>query len=166
MESVAIGSNPYDSYATVEQADAYLAAALQAGTDWSSASETTKAQALATATRVLDRQRWADGYTTQAERAAVQQIADACIEMALSLVQGSSLQSEQTTAQKLQSIRAGSVSLTYFRGAEGAPLRFPLIVFELLRDYIAGATFAVGMQSSGTDGISVTGDTLGHTEGM
>lgn len=165
MEAVLISSQPYDSYDTVAQADAYLAAAIH-GAAWSSATGTTKAQALVTATRILDRQRWADDYDTQEKRIAVQQIKDACVEMALALVDGSDFQTEETTSQKLSSIKAGSVALTYFRGAEGRPHRFPTIVNELLRDYLAGATGAVSPVATGTGGSSVIDGDLGFTGGL
>lgn len=165
MQVVVIYSQPYDSYASIAQADEYAAAAFHASS-WISASTTTKGQALVTATRVLDRQRWASDYETQAAREGVQGIADACVEMAIALVDGSELQSEQSTAQKLQSISAGSVSLSYFRGAEGHPHRFPLIVHELLRSYLAGADLSIGMTATGTDGTSSTEDDFGHTEGL
>lgn len=164
MEVITISSAAYDSYRTVDQADDYLAASLHAGTTWSGATDATKAQALVTATRILDRQRWLAAYDTQAERFAVQDVLDAAAEMALALVQGSDLQTEQSTAQKLQSIRAGSVSLTYFRGAEGRAHRFPTIVWELLRDYLEGSDLAVYGSSTGTGGTSSTEDDFGHTE--
>lgn len=166
METVIIDSQAYDSYASVAQADSYLAASIHAGTDWSGASDATKGQALVTATRILDRQTWLTAYNTQALREVVVDIQDACVEMALALVQGSDLQTEQSTAQKLQSIRAGSVALTYFRGAEGAPHRFPTIVSELLRAYMAGSADAVYGQATGTGGTSSTEDDFGHTGGL
>lgn len=164
MEVIIIDSQPFDSYRTVTQADGYLAAALHA-LNWSSASAMTKAQALVTATRLLDRQRWASDYDAQTERFAVQSILNACCEIALALVDGSDIQSEQSTAQKLQSIRAGSVSLTYFRGAEGTPTRFPVIINELLRDYlVGGATLVVSGQATGVGGTSSTDDDFGHSD--
>ena len=167
MKTIDIGADSYLAYADVEDADTYLGAAFHAGTDWSGASETSKGQALVTATRILDRQRWADAYDTQAEREVVGDIVNASIEMALSLIQGSDVQTAQSTGQALQSIRAGSVALTYFRGAEGKPHRFPTIVNELLRDYLAGADFSIGMTATGADGPpSTTADDFGHTEGL
>lgn len=166
MESVTISSQPYSSYQTVAQADEYLAASLHAGTDWSSVTDDTKAQALVTATRILDRQRWKDDYGTQALRAVVENIQDACVEMALALVQGSDLQTEANASQKLSQIRAGSVSLTYFRGAEGAPQRFPQIVQELLRDYLSGSSPTITGTATGTSGASSTTDDFGHTGGI
>ena len=167
MKTVDIGAETYSAYADADDADAYLAASIHAGTTWSGASTTTKAQALVTATRILDRQKWLAAYDTQAERFAVQAVLDASCEMALALVDGSDFQTEQTTAQKLQSIKAGSVALTYFRGAEGRPHRFPTIVNELLRDYLAGGGDTTLMPvATGTGGTSSTEDDFGHTEGI
>lgn len=166
MEVITIDSYAFDSYLTVAQADVYLAAAIH-GTNWASASADTKAQALITATRLLDRQRWRSDYDTQAEREGVQGVLDACCEVALSLVDGSDIQTEQTTAQKLQSLRAGSVSLTYFRGAEGVAHRFPTIINELLRDYLAGgAGFTVMGRATGVSGTSSTADDFGHNSSI
>lgn len=166
MQTILIGSQPYDAYRTVAQADTYLAAAFHAGTTWSGASTANKGQALITATRILDRQKWAAAYDTQAEREDVTKIQEASMEMALALIDGADFQTEEVTGQKLQSITAGSVSLTYFRGAEGRPHRFPTIVNELLRDYLAGAGLSIGMVATGTDGVSSTADDFGHTEGL
>lgn len=166
MQTVLIGSAQYEAYASLAEADEYLVAALHAGTTWSGASELTQGQALVTATRILDRQRWISDYEEQADREDVQQIIDACIEMALALIEGSDFQSEQNTSQKLQSIRAGSVSMSYFRGADGTPHRFPQIVHELLRDFLTGADAVMGGVATGIDGVSSTGNDFGHTEGI
>lgn len=165
MEQITIDSAAFDSYRTVEQADTYLSAAIHAA-NWSAANDTARAQALVTATRILDRQRWRSDYDTQEERLAVQDILDACCEIALALIDGSEIQTAQTTAQALQSIRAGSVSLTYFRGAEGEAHRFPTIVHELLRDYLAGGSLVVGGRATGVSGSSSTEDDLGFSDGI
>jgi len=166
MKTVDIGADEYDSYADADDADSYLAASVHAGTTWSGASAASKGQALVTATRILDRQKWGSAYGTKALRFAVQDIIDASVEMALALLEGSDLQSEQSTAQKLQTIKAGSVSLTYFRGAEGSAHRFPTIVHELLRDYLAGADLGLAGVATGVSGISSTEDDFGHTRGL
>lgn len=155
----------FDSYASLAEADQYLAAASHASV-WSGKTDDEKGQFLATATRVMDRQRWSAAYDTQAEREDVQDIRDACVELALALADGSELQSEQNTAQKLQTITAGSVSLTYFRGAEGRAQRFPLAAQELLRPYLAGAGLSAGMKATGTGGTSSTEDDFGHSGGL
>ena len=150
MEVVLVESQPYNSYATVGQADLYLAASSHAA-NWAAAADLVKAQALVTATRILDRQKWAAAYDTQAEREGVVDIQEASMEMALALVDGSDLQSEQTTGQKLQSIKAGSVALTYFRGAEGTALPLPLAVWQLIAPYLAGGSTLTDAQSTGTE---------------
>lgn len=166
MAEVDVGSETHTTYADVDAADEYLSGSLHAGTTWDDASEANKGKALVTATRILDRQRWKSGYETFAARLAVTGIVNASIEMALALLDGADFQSEQSTAQKLTSIRAGSVSLTYALGTEGPPHRFPLIVHELLRDYLAGADLTIAPVATGVSGTSVTGDRFGHTSGF
>jgi hypothetical protein len=165
VEEIIIDSFAFDSYRTVAQADAYFAGAFHAA-NWEAATDLNKAQALITATRLMDRQRWKAAYDTQAERLAVQKILDACCEIALALIDGGEIQTSQTTAQTLQTIKAGSVSLTYFRGAEGSAHRFPTIINELLRDYLAGSGLVVSGVSTGTGGTSVTETDLGFTGGV
>lgn len=165
LSEVDVGGETFVVYADLDVANAYFAGAIHAA-NWSAATDTTKSQALVTATRILDRQKWIAAYGTQTLRGVVQAIQDASAEMALALVDGSDLQTEQTTGQKLQSIKAGSVSLSYFRGAEGRPHRFPVIVHELLRDYLAGADLSISMVATGVDAVSSTEDDFGHVEGI
>lgn len=150
MMSVDINSLDYDVYADVSTAEAYFAAAIHASS-WDDAAELTKKQALVTATRLLDRQSWATDYDTQAKREDVVNIQNASIELALSLIDGSTVQNDQNTAERVRSISAGSVSITNFRGVDSATLRFPLIVQELLRGYLAGADAAYVSVATGVD---------------
>jgi hypothetical protein len=167
MKTIRIGQYAYDVYADVYDADGYLAAAQHAGTTWSSASTLTKSQALVTVTRILDRQRWAAAYDTQAERESVPAIINASIEMALALLQGTDLQSESRSGMpKFQSVAAQGDSVSYYNGS-GVPLRrFPTIVNELLRDYLAGSDLAIGMTATGTDGVSSTEDDFEYARGL
>lgn len=167
MMTVTIEGVDYSSYADVATADAYLVASYGANT-WRlpSTNIEVRSRALITATRVMDRQRWAEGYKTQVEREDVQNIIDACCEIASALLEGSDLESTASTEQKLQSITAGSVSLTYFRGADGVPHRFPVIIWELLRDYLVGASAVAGGIATGTGGVSLTEDQFGHSDAI
>lgn len=178
---ILIDSQPYSVYADVGDADLYLAASSHAA-NWVSATTLVKQQALITATRILDRQAWkgtktvssqdlewprtGTGVTGVEDSVVPGDIIDASIEMALALVDGSELQTDSNTAQKLQVIRAGSVSLTYFRGAEGSARRFPTIIHELVRKYLSGSTPAVQGVVSGADGVSVTSDDKGFSRGI
>lgn len=166
MATVTIDSVAFAAYADEDDADEYLLASFHAS-NWTSATELQKQMALVTATRLLDRQDWLGDKTSSSQTlewprtntgvtgvtntVIPEDIVNACIELALSLVDGSEVQSEQNIAQKIQSLRAGSVGITYFRGAEGSPLRFPLIVHELVGKYLAGATRSLTGLASGVD---------------
>lgn len=182
MPEVVIGSISYPVYADVEAANNYFAAASHAAA-WVAATVDQKGQALVTSTRTLDRQRWLGDKTDPDQDLAwprtntgVDGVEDdevpaniitASMEMALSILNGEGVQTDQNVSQKIQSLKAGSVSITYFRGAEGQPLRFPLIVHELIRDYLA-ATGRLGLSgiATGVDGASVTNEDFGYTRGL
>lgn len=182
MPFVMIGSKFYDVYADEADADNYLDAAFHADAWRSETNDDVKRRALVTATRLLDRQSWlgektVDDQPLEWPRAETgvdgvgasdvpQAIVDATIELALALVDGSDVQDVQNTSQKLQSIKAGSVSLTYFRGAEGKAVRFPQIVQELVRDLLAGSQKVGRSTSSGTGGSTTTDDDFGFNEGL
>ena len=162
MATISIDSVDYDSYGTVADADAYLNVASHA-TAWqaltsSTADVKTKGMALITATRLLDRQQWKDDYDTFAERAVVENIVSACYELANLIISGEDVQTKQNTAQTIQTLKAEGAMITYFRGAEGYPLRFPLTVMELISEYLKSdlASSVIGISVSGVDGTSAT----------
>lgn len=165
-ETVIINSQPYFVYADVEDGDLYMAAAIQ-GTDWLAATADTKARALVTATRLMDRQNWLGKQVDPAQSLQWPRsntgIANydgtsiplplqyACIELALMLIDGSDVQNNQSMAERNRSIRAGSVEIVNFRtpGTE-VNTRFPQIVQELLGPYLA-SIFSPGAKVTGTD---------------
>lgn len=171
-------------YASVETADIYLNAAAHASI-WSTLSDDQKGQYLVTSVRTLDRQKWKGqravtsplqelawprvdtGLAWVADDVVPTDIVNASIELALALADGSDVQSASNNSQKVQSLRAGSVAVSYFRGAEGTARRFPTIVDELVRAYLAstGSGLAGGF-AYGTDGTSQTEEDFGVTQGM
>ena len=183
---VVINSTPYEAYADVEETDAYHAANFLA-TTWFAQDDNQKGQLLVTATRLLDRQCWlgdptglsgqilawprtGTGIEGVDENIVPEDIVNATMELALAIADGSDvINSSQPGAQKLQTIKAGSVSLTYFRGAEGPVAqfsRFPLVVQELVRQYLCSSQTLLSVGAFGTDGESVTENDLGYNEGM
>jgi len=182
-------------YADVEMADAYLSGAIH-GQSWAALSDETKGQALVTATRTLDRQQWKGERAETSPMQALDwprintgiigvndvevpiDIIHASIEMALLLSQGSSVQNDSNVAQKISSLKAGSVSISYFGGASvSTTQRFPTIIDELIAPYLLnsgdstsansfGAVGVGGGYSYGTDGESETRNNFGVTEGM
>jgi hypothetical protein len=162
---VLIDSQPYTTYADVETADEYLAAAIHA-TNWATASEDTKAKALVSATRLLNRQKWV-GTKADADQELAsprtgvdgveddeipQAVIDASIELALALVDGSDVQTVASQEQAVRSIRAGSVAIDYFRSTALYVGRFPQIVQELIGVYLSGSGALFGAPLAfGTD---------------
>lgn len=184
-ELVEIGSANYDVYADLSTADLYLDAALHAD-NWRAADVDSQARALVTATRVLDRQRW-KGEKVVADqplsfprtdmaitpepllRAADDiplDIINASIELALALVDGLEVQNNQTTNERIRSMSAGSVSISFSRTVAGeVSLRFPLIIHELIRRYLAGGDSSFMAKATGVDAESIFPLDLGLLSG-
>lgn len=183
MPQLTILSNTYFVYADVDTANDYLAAAFHADAWNALTNETTKAKALVTAARTIDRQNWKGTKTSDAQDGewprdntgvdgvvdgvTPQDVIDASIEMALAFVDGSELQNEATIEQRIQQLKAGSVSLTFFRGIDGTQQRFPQIIMELLRKYLVGyGDELAGPSSSGTEGTSISNKEYGYSRGL
>lgn len=187
-ETVTIGSQPYTVFADLASANLYMEAAFQ-GDTWRAAIDDNKKRALVTSTRVLDRQNWlGDKFDVNQEHAfprtnmgitglddslgvTPDEIVAGSIELALALMDGSEVQDNRTTAERVRSISAGSVSISNFRGVDSflgsiAP-RFPLIVQELIGTYLAGSDSGFGVaKATGTDTCSVFPGNYGFNQGV
>jgi hypothetical protein len=113
----------------------------------------------------LDRQTWNDAYNTVALRAVETNIINASIELALAIMDGSEVQNQQTTAERLRTISAGSVSITNFRGIDN-PTRFPQIVQELLSGYLGGSGVFFGATATGVAEETIFPIDLGFNGGL
>lgn len=179
--SVLIQSNTYPVYADLTEADEFMLASPNFDT-WDALGDITKSRYLVSATRLLEKQKWKgnkteegqtlewprtntgiDGVDNDIVPAAIIQ---ASVLLAYELSQGSDVESAQNQAQKIHQIKAGSVALTFFRGAEGTPTRFPTQVQELLRDYLTGASSTISAHTTGYDKETVTGQDFGFTDGI
>lgn len=174
--------NDFPVYADVDMADAYLDGAYH-GDTWRSLDENAKGRSLVTATRTLNRQSWVGEVEvagqdlawprintgmTGVDGTTPDDIVNASIEMALSLVDGSELQNQQTTAERIRSLTAGSVSITNFRGINSAT-RFPQIVNELVAEYLSGGPegmIGIGMKVTGADTETIFPIEVGFTQGV
>lgn len=163
MPTVELDST-FTVYADIEDADAYADGASHAASWRALTDDDAKARYLITATRILDRQRWKDEYNTVALRAVEQNIIDASIEMAFALLDGSDLQTAQSTAEHIRTLTAGSVSITNFRGVD-QPMRFPQIVTELLRGYLGGSSSSFVATVTGEDTETIFPVELGYNLG-
>lgn len=175
MAAINVSSNTFEVYADLNYVDEYLSAASHATAYQAETDETVKARWAVTATRMLNRQRWLGTKTVATQELAFPRtgtgvtgveddtipdnILFAYCEIISALADGSDLQTAQNTSQKIKSLKAGSAALTYFRGAEGAPTRWPQIIYELLRDFISsGSSSLASASSSGTDETSATAE--------
>lgn len=185
LPTVDIDSGVYTTYASIDTADTYLGAAYHA-TGWSDLTENQKGQLLVTSTRTLDRQKWKgskeepdqplafprDGMgispePLEDENGLPLDIIDASIELALAISQGSDVQTASSQATRIQSMSAGSVSITYFRNPDGTPTRFPTIVQELIQKFLGGDLTAYYNKATGVDAESVTANLdLGFSSGV
>jgi hypothetical protein len=181
---VTIGSTTYDVYADLATANAYLDAQITA-TAWRAADDDTKKRALVSATRFIDRQQWQgsktdeyqplqfprtgltypDGSTVPSDTVP-QEVIDACCELAAILVEGSDIQSVATTESLVQSLKAGSVAISYFRANSLTIGRLPQIIQELLGMWLRGATGAQGAISFGTGRCTAFEDEYKFNEGI
>jgi hypothetical protein len=178
--SVTIGSATYETYATVEEADAYLAADFTATAWRDETDEDAKARALVTATRLLDRQVWPGQKTDEDQDQAwprtgvsgvdeddiPQAVIDACCLLAKYIHEGSTLETSTTTANNTKRLKAGSAEIEYFFPLTNGT-RLPLPVMELLAGLLGTAGSAItAAQSFGTDGCSVADDSYRPASGF
>lgn len=185
MALVAWSSTSANSYVAVADADTYFADAIHASA-WDSATSATKSKALVTATRYIDRQTWqgepaaddpAENALAWPRSGVTDRYGDAVTptdvlpadvkvatyELALALIEDTTLQSSSSADRDAKRLRAGEVEIEYFtRRAQG---RFPQIIQELLGQYMAKSFSSAGAVY-GTDGVSLydDGDPWGRSD--
>ncbi len=182
--TVLIQSTPFIVYQSLEDAIAYAIGSINAAA-WLAMSADDQGRMLVTATRLFDRQCWLGTRTDDAQElewprkdTGIVGVSDdvipvgiltGSIEMAFAFAAGSTAQDNPTPgAQTIQSLKAGSVAIQYFRGAEGvlAINRFPEIVQELVGKYACSSQRITGAFSSDTCGRSITHDDFDFNQGM
>lgn len=183
--TITIDTVAYDVYADTDYVTEYMAGAIH-GDAWAAATEVVQQKACISFTRFLDRQVWqgtktaddqplawprtgllyADGSAVDPDTIPTQFLAGFC-EGCLALVEGSTVQTESSTESNVASLTAGSVAITFWRGAGGEPMRMPVILDELLGLWLASsAELGPAISASGIDGCSGFKDDFGFTEGV
>ena len=187
MATVTIAGNSYDTYRSLAETETYLEAQIEAAAWQASTDDNQKGRGIVTATRFIDRQEWqgektdpaqahafprtgltyADGSEVPSD-AVPTEVLDAESELASMLVDGTDVQNVSNPAEKMiQSLKAGSTAISYFRGDAGLGQRFPQIVHELLGRWLAGAGAGLVGIATGTDGEDAfASDRLGLTGGI
>lgn len=138
MATISLGSNDYDSYATVEDAAAYLAADVVLAPVWVAASADTQKQALITATRLLQRMTWAAGSSPDLTTTP-SEVVEATILLAAAILQDPALSTTGgSPASSVKRVKAGTAEVEFF--SSRAATRLPPNVLTLLRPLLGSAS--------------------------
>ena len=182
--TITMGSQDWTVYGDRAFVDEYMLGAVHSK-PWDDTDEATKQKVTINATRLLDRQKWIGSKTVAsqtlefprtgltdidgvalADDELPQELLDGFCELCLSLVDGSDVQTSSTTEPNVASLKAGSVSISYWRSAGSTPGRFPMIVQELLGRWLSGQSATVSATASGTDGCSAFVTDYSISEGI
>lgn len=166
MATVIIDGVTYETYADVATADNYLAADFSLNSVWTALTTDQKGQALVTSTRIINRQNWqgepnpapgsilvwprtgvkfADGTAVPSD-SIPQQIIDGSILLAALIAQTPQIAGQANTGSNIESVRAGSVQVDFFRPTTGT--QFPTQVQQLWGQFLeSGSQSSIGSGS-------------------
>lgn len=185
MATVSIGGTDYTVYQDETEADEYFNGSSDYDT-WNAFTSDEKKRALVSSTRLIDRQSWQGEKEGDPQELAfprtgvvdcsgnavdasttLEKVEEASLMLALDIADGTPVQSNATTEDLTQTLKAGSVMITNFRATEGSASRFPLDVMELIGCYFQGAGDA-GIAGSLSYGVCGEGfdDDFGFSGGV
>ena len=177
LTTITINGVDYSSYATVAEADAYLAIDLARSNAWAALDEAAKGQHLATATRQLDGMQWAgrkasETQTTAWPRMGMTPTPSASIPLELehaTMQLAGDLAADpggDGQGRQVQSERVGPMAVTYFYSRMAARIE-ALSALALVRQWLKGPSVAAPV-ATGTDARSefASRDRYGRTEGI
>lgn len=150
--SIIVNTN---SYVSLTEAETYFEDAIHAS-NWFLEGGILKSKALVTATRMLEREIWAGSKTVSTQTLSFprtdlikadgtivdsstipQEIKDAQCELALALINDSTIQSNATTGSNIKRVDAGGVEVEFFQPTKG--FKFPTIVQKLVGQFLGSA---------------------------
>lgn len=174
LQGIIIGGTEYIAYVDLAFADQYLAADPNAANWRAEEDDDVKGRAIIAATRVLNRLRWKGSLAEAGQDLAWPRkgasdrngaidsdiipaaVLDACCELARLVIDGTDINAYRTSAQQKKRIKAGSVEVENFRGAEGVPTPLPWEAWSLISDLVGGTGLMQGSSSTGTDLTTTT----------
>lgn len=170
ISTITISAVNYTAYASVAEADAYLAVDPTRSATWAALSTDVKGQYLVAATRRLDQLDWAgtktgdedtqdnawprtgvaykDG-TAVSDSEVPQAVEDATVLLAGSIALTPAQSNAGTSGSNQKRLKAGSAEIEFFRPTTGVALQDET-AFALIRCFLAGQ----GVQSGSTGGLS------------
>ena len=169
LTTITIGGVDYPSYATIDEADAYLAIDTTRAGAWSALDEAAKSQCLAAATRRLDGLPWAGRKTSESQITAWPrtgmkpepsknvplEIEQACVLLAGDLAVTPHASLNDSRVQDVQSERVGPKSVSFFgrRRERESNTGLGSETAALVAKWLQGPVVATPM-ATGTDGES------------
>lgn len=129
MVKVTIGSDEYDSFATVAFADTYLGADVARATGWALRNPDTKARGMVSATRMLFEMPWCDGVPDL--DAAPDVVQEVTAMLAADLLSKPKLFADASGNTNIKSAKAGSAQVEFFFPVQGGP-PLPVALWRML----------------------------------
>lgn len=159
VSTITIGAVTYNVYAftadPVADANGYLAANIDAAA-WTAATTLQKQQAIITAFRMIERERWsgvklvssqptewprtgATKYGEVVPDGVPDDIANGEFELALALLKNAAILGATSTASSVKGVGAGSARVDFFYPLPGSTTKWPLPANDLLAPYLDGS---------------------------
>lgn len=132
------------AYAAIMFGDTYTA--------WSALTADQQKQTLAAAVRFLNAQVWQDDYDTFAKRDAVVAFATAEYELAVLIADDPSVVGQTDTGSNIQSLGAGSASLTFFNPTTRGAALLPPVLMRLIGQYLSASATSTLDGGTGASG--------------
>lgn len=153
MATITISGNDYSSYASVAEADAYLAADVARYAAWAALDTDDKGRALVTASRYLYALDWVDGppsYDTPPSA-----VVEATALFAADIAAKPSLGNDASTGSNVKRVKGGEAEVEFFRPTAGAAL--PSYLLRLLGELLGtDVTWAEGGTAYGSENCQVS----------
>lgn len=148
MATITISGNDYSSFASVAEADAYLAADIARYTAWAALDPDDKGRALVTASRYLAALDWVDGTPSFDTPPSV--LVEATSLFAADIAAKPSLGSDASTGSNVKRVKGGEAEVEFFRPTAGAAL--PPYLLRLLGELLGtDVTWAEGGTAYGSE---------------
>ena len=176
MAIVTILGIDYTAYSSLEDADIYFNASTYFA-DWDALTEDEKSRGLVSGTKQIDRQAWQgskedsdqtpafprtglvdNNGSDETPEDSLANATEASLLFALMLANGEDVDTQSSTENLNQTLKAGSVMITNFRADIGTSTRYPLPIMELIGSYLSGSSGIAGSISFGTDGVAFNSD--------
>lgn len=177
LTNITIGANTYVSYASVAEADAYLAVDPNRGATWAGLTTDQKGEKLVSGTRRLDllnykgektggaaqENKWPRTGVTYPNGEPVSttevplEIENATILLAGSIALDASNAEQGSSGSNTKKVEAGSAKVTFFRQQAGVALQDET-AYTLIIPFLESSGDSLGILASGTDGESTFDD--------